>query len=335
MASATNLEERFNAAVKTIQNLPATGIIQLSNSTKLNFYGLYKQATLGPCKDSQPSFFNYIARAKWDAWNRYRSMTKEQAMLEYIDEIEKIIKTMPQTNEVLEFSQLIGLSNKSIDDQSNENDIIVISEKEQDEIIEENLNKQDSIETLISKHNHSNPSLLSSTSSSIISSNIDEFYDDPSGFISLTHDEIISDNNHHIQQQSINSITYSSHIINSQNVTNSIRPAINAISSGIGNTTNNSNRETQRTILTALTKLQRDINNILERLNRLETSTNLLQQKELLTSLKLNSSLSWLPLSGLRREIIVFILFWPFVAFILMRLFIRAKISIRFRRQHL
>ncbi|CAF1585801.1 unnamed protein product, partial [Rotaria sordida] len=53
--------------------------------------------------------------------------------------------------------------------------------------------------------------------------------------------------------------------------------------------------------------------------------------KELSTSLELNSSSRWLPLSGFRREIIAFILFWPFVAFILMRLFLRARISIRFR----
>lgn len=48
------------------------------------------------------------------------------------------------------------------------------------------------------------------------------------------------------------------------------------------NNNNNFNKETQRAILTALTKLQRDVNNILERLNRLETSTHFLQQVNLL-----------------------------------------------------
>jgi len=41
---------------------------------------------------------------------------------------------------------------------------------------------------------------------------------------------------------------------------------------------NNYNKETQRAILTALTKLQRDVNNLLERINRLEASTHFLQQ---------------------------------------------------------
>ena len=42
------------------------------------------------------------------------------------------------------------------------------------------------------------------------------------------------------------------------------------------------NRDTQRAILSALTKLQNDVHHILERLNRLETSAALLQQVLLL-----------------------------------------------------
>ncbi|CAF3696771.1 unnamed protein product [Rotaria sordida] len=345
MASATNLEERFNAAVKTIQNLPANGIIQPSNSMKLLFYGLYKQAMLGPCNDSQPSLFSYVARAKWEAWNRCRSMTKEQAMSAYIDEIGKIIKTMSQTNEVLEFTQLIGLSNQSVDDQSKENDFVIVTEKRQHQTTEENIlqssvndidrndQKQDSLVNIINPTETvvSDPVLSLSTSSSsyaITSSDIDEIYDDPPDFISLNHDEITSNNN--IQQQSINSTRYSSHVETNVSTTYSILPVVSSIDNR-HNTTNDYNKATQRAILTALTKLQRDINNILERLNRLETSTYLLQQKELSTSLELNSSSRWLPLSGFRQEIIAFILFWPFVAFILMRLFLRARISIRFR----
>lgn len=82
MASATSLEERFNKAAATIQNLPPngeigerrvdmrdfsmlSGVLQPANLTKLIFYGLYKQATVGPCQHAQPSMFNYVARAKW------------------------------------------------------------------------------------------------------------------------------------------------------------------------------------------------------------------------------------------------------------------------------
>jgi hypothetical protein len=59
------------------------------------------------------------------------------------------------------------------------------------------------------------------------------------------------------------------------------RYSASSVASGGGNgrhPNNNYNKETQRAILTALTKLQRDVNNILERLNRLETSSYFLQQ---------------------------------------------------------
>jgi hypothetical protein len=42
--------------------------------------------------------------------------------------------------------------------------------------------------------------------------------------------------------------------------------------------TNQQNKETQQAILSALMKLQQDVNNILERLNRLEASAQFLQQ---------------------------------------------------------
>ncbi|CAF1254564.1 unnamed protein product [Rotaria magnacalcarata] len=367
MASSTNLDDRFNTAVKTIQNLPPHGIIQPSNLTKLTFYGLYKQVTQGQCKESRPSVFNIVARAKWEAWDRCRSMTKEQAMLAYIGEIGKIVEAMPETNEVIEFAKSVGLPSKSVDDQS----LNTLSEKQQHHASVNLIDKDDHhndplvtnpIQTPVVDDNGSNRSLsLSSTSSlsSTISSDVDEFYDDPSCFISSDYDGIPSDYNI-IKQPSPNPTRSSPHLHGSQNRTNdsvqnanrstaessslprhnASTPAIYSISSVVSDINNRShltnecNKETQHAILTALNKLQRDIHNILDRLNRLETSSCFLQQRELSARLESNSSSRWWPLSGFRREVIAFILLWPFVAFILMRLFLRTKISIRFRRQH-
>ena len=64
---------------------------------------------------------------------------------------------------------------------------------------------------------------------------------------------------------------------------------------------NNYNKESQRAILTALTKLQRDIHNILERLNRLETSTNLLQQ------VRKSISLIFYKFFSFQREVAMFL----------------------------
>ncbi|CAF1101385.1 unnamed protein product [Rotaria sordida] len=52
-------------------------------------------------------------------------------------------------------------------------------------------------------------------------------------------------------------------------------------------------------------------------------------------SSKSNTLSRWLPLAGLRRRAIAFILLWPFFVFALIRLFLRARIIIRFRQPHL
>lgn len=67
----------------------------------------------------------------------------------------------------------------------------------------------------------------------------------------------------------------------SMNSTNGVHHPASSIASGGTNGRYSSttyNRETQRAILNALTKLQQDLQNISDRLNRLETIANLLQQ---------------------------------------------------------
>src|SRR2546429_243056 len=53
-----SLEDKFKAAVKVIHSLPKDGPYQPSNSTKLKFYGLFKQATEGPCSTPKPGFWD-------------------------------------------------------------------------------------------------------------------------------------------------------------------------------------------------------------------------------------------------------------------------------------
>jgi len=39
----------------------------VADGRKLDLYGLYKQATSGPCSTAKPSFFDLRGRAKWYA----------------------------------------------------------------------------------------------------------------------------------------------------------------------------------------------------------------------------------------------------------------------------
>uniref|UniRef100_A0AC11D3L3 Uncharacterized protein n=1 Tax=Ovis aries TaxID=9940 RepID=A0AC11D3L3_SHEEP len=101
-------ETRFEAAVKVIQSLPKNGSFQPTNEMMLKFYSFYKQATEGPCKLSKPGFWDPVGRYKWDAWSSLGDMTKEEAMIAYVEEMKKILETMPMTEKVEELLHVIG-----------------------------------------------------------------------------------------------------------------------------------------------------------------------------------------------------------------------------------
>lgn len=44
---SSDLDKRFNKALDYIKNAPAE--VEITNAMKLKFYGLFKQATDGPC----------------------------------------------------------------------------------------------------------------------------------------------------------------------------------------------------------------------------------------------------------------------------------------------
>ena len=60
----------------------------------LMFYSLYKQATIGPCNIPKPSFWDVINKAKWNAWSALGSMSKEDAMCRYVEEIKKVVSSV-------------------------------------------------------------------------------------------------------------------------------------------------------------------------------------------------------------------------------------------------
>ena len=61
------------------------GNLELSNTTKLRLYGLYKHITIGPCPDRIPPLFATEARAKHQAWLSCICMTEIEAIRVYIE----------------------------------------------------------------------------------------------------------------------------------------------------------------------------------------------------------------------------------------------------------
>ena len=68
----------FKEASDKIQNY------SVPQETQLKLYGLYKQALFGDTNASPPGFFDFKARAKYDAWNACKGKSNDSCMKEYV-----------------------------------------------------------------------------------------------------------------------------------------------------------------------------------------------------------------------------------------------------------
>lgn len=76
--------EKAVADSKTLSERP-------SNETLLQLYSLYKQATEGDVNvDAPANPFDFVSRAKYEAWSSLQGKSKEEAMQEYVQLINKL-----------------------------------------------------------------------------------------------------------------------------------------------------------------------------------------------------------------------------------------------------
>lgn len=72
--------EQASADVKTLSQRPR-------DDDMLALYALYKQATVGDVSGEKPAFFDFVARAKYEAWEALQGTAAEEAMQRYIDKV--------------------------------------------------------------------------------------------------------------------------------------------------------------------------------------------------------------------------------------------------------
>ncbi|MDP4547719.1 MAG: acyl-CoA-binding protein [Marinobacter sp.] len=84
----SDLKAKFEESVNYIQT--AEGDFQPSNELKLEFYALYKQATEGDVTGKRPGMMDFVGRAKYDAWDKLKGTSSEEAMQQYIDKLESL-----------------------------------------------------------------------------------------------------------------------------------------------------------------------------------------------------------------------------------------------------
>ena len=82
----SDLKTQFDQAARESQELPT----RPDNDTLLKLYALYKQGTVGDVNTKRPGAMDFVGRAKWDAWERLKSTTQDQAMQQYVDLVNKL-----------------------------------------------------------------------------------------------------------------------------------------------------------------------------------------------------------------------------------------------------
>lgn len=82
----SDLNATFEEAVKNSTSLSE----RPDNATLLKIYALYKQATEGDNEAKKPSFTDMVGRAKWDAWEKLKDTSMDDAKQQYIDLINSL-----------------------------------------------------------------------------------------------------------------------------------------------------------------------------------------------------------------------------------------------------
>ena len=82
----SDLNTAFEAAKDASMNLSE----RPDNQTLLKLYGLYKQGAVGDSNEAKPGFTDFVASAKWNAWNQLKGLAQDDAKQQYIDLVQSL-----------------------------------------------------------------------------------------------------------------------------------------------------------------------------------------------------------------------------------------------------
>ena len=80
---SNDLKARFEQAMVDVKGLSQ----RPSDDDMLALYALYKQATEGDVSGKKPGMFDFVARAKFEAWEGLKGKSTDEAMQSYIDKV--------------------------------------------------------------------------------------------------------------------------------------------------------------------------------------------------------------------------------------------------------
>ena len=82
-----DLQHQFEQAASHVKSLDE----RPDNDTMLRLYALYKQGSEGDVSGPRPGFFDFVGTAKYEAWEKLRGTSQEQAQKKYVDLVKKLV----------------------------------------------------------------------------------------------------------------------------------------------------------------------------------------------------------------------------------------------------
>ena len=79
-------QEAFEQAAVAAKSLPE----RPDDNTMLQLYALYKQGSAGDVQGSKPGFFDFVGAAKYEAWEKLKGTSEEDARKQYVELITKL-----------------------------------------------------------------------------------------------------------------------------------------------------------------------------------------------------------------------------------------------------
>ena len=85
-AKKDDLRSRFETATAEAKQTKK----RPDNATLLKLYSYYKQATEGDVTGARPGGLDFVGGAKYDAWAKLKGVSRDDAMTQYIKQVERL-----------------------------------------------------------------------------------------------------------------------------------------------------------------------------------------------------------------------------------------------------
>jgi diazepam-binding inhibitor (GABA receptor modulating acyl-CoA-binding protein) len=82
----TEINSRFEQAGIAAKSLPE----KPDNNTLLQLYAFFKQGSSGDVSGTKPGMFDFVAAAKYEAWERIKGLSQDDAKTQYIELVSKL-----------------------------------------------------------------------------------------------------------------------------------------------------------------------------------------------------------------------------------------------------